>query len=140
MKDQHLDTDMSNRIQSLKREADVLESLREEFPDLHEYKTRWRTVLVSKRVNENPEAVHTCHSCGCCLDAWLDAWFHVKRGEKLIYTDPPILGIGTGNDAYGLGDNEPRDNWLPDWKEKVKRHCGVKGIDLLEPIAPKEIL
>lgn len=132
---------MADKIETdsnkLRARADQLDKLRSEFPDLREYRGRWETVLVSKGVNPIPESVYTKHTCGCCQDAGLDAWFYITRHGERVYTDPPTISVGRGNECYCYGDDEPRDILYEDWRDRVKRHVGDLGVDLLKKYSPQ---
>lgn len=120
-------------IDELRRRADELETLRAEFPDLREYPTRWRKVLVSKAVNAKPEGAYTSHACGCCNDSPLYAWFYVQRGKTRVYSDPPFVCVGEKNPYYLHLDDELPDRWSEDWREKVAASICAEATAMLVP-------
>jgi hypothetical protein len=117
-------------IDKLKQRAHLLEQLRAEFPDLHEYHTRWRKVLVSQKVNESWEAFHTGHSCGCCSDAPWQAWFYAERLGEKVYSDPPFAFIGE-KDPYAERAFAHRVD--DGWEESVRKVAGDRGVEALRP-------
>lgn len=117
---------MNDKIEELRRSADQLERLSKEFPDLHEYQTRWKTVLVSKQVV--PEKTSRSYSCGCCADAALYQWFYVVRDGKYVYTDPPFICIGAKNEYYG--SDEPINIMSEEWEDVIRDKLGDKALDL----------
>lgn len=109
------------------QEIEILEkrkNLVKKFPDLEEYRGRWRTVLISKDVNQIVENVHFSHSCGCCNDAVLFAWTSINEDGIDVYSKPPFFAIGEKN-AYGLGEIT-WENWE---KELIKENIPEKIID-----------
>lgn len=110
------------KLDKLRAEQRSLEKLLEDYPDLEEVKTRWRTLLCSKVVNGNPQKVYTAHSCGCCGDAALYLYFCNREGGELIYSNPPYICVGAK--SYG------EDVWDKDWEDKVVKHAGQKGLEL----------
>lgn len=123
---------MEEEIARLRQRADLLERLKEEFPDLHEHHTRWRVVLVSKKVNEKPEKAYTKHSCGCCSDAVVQAWFYAEREGEHVYSEPPYVVVGEKNPACAWDDDALPQLWDADWRDKVRAHAGEVGVKLLK--------
>ena len=116
---------MQSEIESLRKRAEALESLIQEFPDLHEVKGRWTTWLVSKSVNAAPEKMTTRHSCGCCSDAAYLAMFYVERNGHKVFSDPPEVCIGSKNPIYGEEWNsEPHDILSEDWQGLIRTTIG----------------
>jgi len=122
---------VQDKINKLKEDAKQLEELLSEFPDLHEYRGRWRTFLVSKKVNENPEKCYTSHACGCCGDSPLQAWFYSKRNGKEIYSDPPYVYVGDKNPYYDYSDDSQRDIWDENWRDNVKNKISEAALKLI---------
>jgi len=108
---------LKNKLTQQAQEAQSQLSLFEQFPDLHEYRGRWRSFLCAKSVNPIAEDVGFVHSCGCCDDAVLYAMPYVERGGQRIYSDPPQIGVGEKAGYYSYGER-PWD----DWQLEVKKH------------------
>jgi hypothetical protein len=128
---------IDDEIKNFREQADRLERLKAEFPDLRRVHTRWREVLASKHTNDHPEGVEVKHACGCCNDSPLQAWFYVTRDRERVYADPPEIRIGTKNPYARYGG--PDDDWYPDWEEKVREHAGESGVELLRPYKPAHV-
>jgi hypothetical protein len=111
---------IAEESQRLRERASLLDRLAQEFPGLEERRLRWRTVLVSPAVNASPERCYTAHSCGCCDDAALYAYFCVERHGEKVYTDPPFVWVG----------QRDRDGWLEDWEDRVRRQIGESAVSL----------
>ena len=97
---------LKQKIEEEKTKLKNLENISEEFPDLKEVGLRFRTVYVSSLVNKIVEDVGFNHSCGCCDDASLYAMPFVKRGDIIIYSDPPQIYIGHLNPWHSRYDDE----------------------------------
>lgn len=118
-------TTMREMIDKESARIALLNRLIVEFPDLAEYRGRWETVLTSKLVNACPDKVYLKHSCGCCADAALQAWFHVERDGERVYTNPPYVCVGE-KDMWGPHD----DVWLDDWEDRVRKAIGEAAVRL----------
>lgn len=129
---------LSEKINKLKNEASNLETLIEEFPDLHEYPGRWQTFLSSKKVNDNPEKINYGHSCGCCEDAALYIYFYVERLGTKVYSDPPFICIGSKNEYYGEIEDESRYILNENREETVNKIIGKKAWELAKEFISEE--
>lgn len=105
-----------NAIASLRKEAleknseaDRLEALRKEFPDLVREVGRWNKVAYSsKSVNTQVDDYDLRHNCGCCGDSPLELWPYKKTSIGPVYSNPSKFVIGEKN--Y-LGGDTPSPNW-----------------------------
>jgi hypothetical protein len=80
---------MNDKVNELRAEADRLEALRRLYPDLREYRGRWRKVLVSKKAAADCGEAELRRTCGCCSDAPYRAWPYVDTDFGRVYCDPP---------------------------------------------------
>lgn len=105
---------MSLRKEALEKnaEADRLEALQKEFPDLVREVGRWNKVAFSsKTVNAHVEDYDLRHNCGCCNDSPLELWPYKKTAIGPVYSSPSKFIIGEKN--Y-LGGDTPKPNWEGD--------------------------
>lgn len=104
---------LEKQMASLKK----VEKLMEAYPDLVERKDRWRNeYYVSESMNPHVNKVEFKHSCGCCPDAPLLAFFYKVIDGIRIYANPFSIGIGENNPS-GYGDY-PDTNW----KETLRKY------------------
>jgi hypothetical protein len=114
---QHLRADASKLQDDAQKklgEADKLERLTQQYPDLRVYVGRWSKVVYCAK-DANPHATHydMRHNCGCCSDSPLELWPYMMVGEDRIYSDPPCIQIGERSD-HG-------DRPYPGWADKLKQ-------------------
>jgi hypothetical protein len=76
------------------QEADRLRKLLAAYPDLEVIGGRWKTVYASKSVNTKVTKCDLDHSCGCCRDAALEAWFFLETPNGRVYSKPPRFTVG----------------------------------------------
>lgn len=60
---------IQEKIIQLESDLNKLKSLAEKYPDLEEYKDRWRTYLSAKSANSQAINFYFGNTCGCCNDA-----------------------------------------------------------------------
>lgn len=118
---------MRDKVAGLRVEADRLERLSQRFPDLTEYRGRWRTVLVAKSANAAATGVEVRYSCGCCVDAAVVAWPFVDVDGQRVYSSPTDFKVGTKDDD---GDY-PWDGW-----DKPLRDAGIPE-QVIEQVAAR---
>ncbi|WCF11697.1 hypothetical protein NDS46_30585 (plasmid) [Paenibacillus thiaminolyticus] len=87
------------------------------FEDLAERRDRWGTIYYSTpEVNKQVNEVEFRHSCGCCSNASLLAYFYkIFHGVK-IYSEPYSICIG---EKYTLGWGDIANS---QWKEELRKH------------------
>jgi hypothetical protein len=99
-------------------EADRLERLFKEFPDLRKHTNRWDTVrYYSKAVNTQVNDYDLSHNCGCCNDSPLELWPYLETPNGKVYSDPPCFVVG---EKHWICGDEAR----PGWKTKL-RDAGI---------------
>lgn len=85
-------------------EAEQLEAMFREFPDLRKYTGRWNKVAYySKTVNHRVNNLDIRHNCGCCSDSPLEVWPYIETAHGRIYSDPASFFVGR-RDSYSGGD------------------------------------
>lgn len=85
---------------------EVVLSILEIYPKLHEEATRWSKYLATPEINsECDDAVFT-HSCGCCDDAVLYVMPYKEVNGIKIFSSPTQIVIG---ERCGSGDREYMD-------------------------------
>lgn len=108
---------LNAKLEAQRRLIDNIEKVKELYPDLKESKDRWGTVYHSTpSINSKVNEVEFRHSCGCCADASLLAYFYeVIHGIK-VFADPFSIYIGNQNE-WGWGDIANAD-----WRENLRKH------------------
>jgi hypothetical protein len=97
-------------------DADLLEALAKQFPDLKVRQNRWkREHLSSALVNAQATEYESCHSCGCCDDSPLLIKAYITVGDRRIYGDPFEICVGEKR-GYSYGDDL---YW--DWRERLEK-------------------
>jgi hypothetical protein len=95
-------------------EADRLERLFTEFPDLLRHENRWKVVrYYSKSINPRANKYDISHNCGCCSDSPLEVWPYLETENGNVYSDPPRFTVGEKS-YYG-------DRPYPGWKEDMRK-------------------
>jgi hypothetical protein len=96
------------------QEADRLEALLAEFPDLQKKVGRWEKVaFYSKAANERANRFDIRHNCGCCNDSPLEVWPYLETPHGNVYTDPPMFQVG---ERHWISGDTP----YPGWKDKLR--------------------
>jgi hypothetical protein len=96
-------------------EADKLERLFKEFPDLLKDTNRWKRVrYYSKAVNSRANRFDISHNCGCCNDSPLEIWPYLETPDGNVYSDPPCFTVG---EQHWISGDVPR----PGWKEEMQK-------------------
>jgi hypothetical protein len=91
-------------------EADRLDKLQADYPDLKKYTGRWNKVsYFSKTVNSQVTDFDQRHNCGCCNDSPLEIWPYLSTPHGKVYSDPPMFVVGE-RDPYEYGDT-PYEGW-----------------------------
>jgi len=107
--------ELKEKIAQKEKEAEVLKSLVEIFPDLKEHRDRWGNIrLMSKAINDIADEVFMNHNCGCCSDSPLQAWPYKEFEGTKVFSDPTCFFVGEKN-AGGIGDNPDLD-----WEERLR--------------------
>jgi hypothetical protein len=95
-------------------QADQIESLLKEYPDLRQFTGRWNKVAYySKSVNTKVDRFDLRHNCGCCNDSPLELWPYLETPGGNVYSDPPKFIIGEKHWIAG-------DRSEVGWKESLK--------------------
>lgn len=112
-----MSTEIKEKTISQIKWLENLQRVNELFPDLKENKDRWGSVYYSSaKMNGEANEVEFRHSCGCCSDASLLAYFYrVVHGIK-VYADPYCIYIGN---QYELGSGDIPD---ADWRSVLRKH------------------
>lgn len=77
------------------QEAERLQQLQKEFPDLRRHVGRWNKVAwCSKSVNARVDRFDMRHNCGCCRDSPLEVWPYLETPHGKVYADPPQYFVG----------------------------------------------
>lgn len=87
------------QVEDLNKQIAILSK----FPDVEEYRGRWKTIWKSPSVNSLVNDVHIHHNCGCCEDSPLEAWPFIEVDGVCIYSDPPRFVVG---EKSGSGERE----------------------------------
>jgi hypothetical protein len=99
-------------------EADRLEAMLKEFPNVRKRTGRWNKVAYyAKDVNPLVNRFDMRHNCGCCSDSPLEIWPYLETPYGNIYSDPPEFRVG--EKAYYGGD-VPHKGW-----DKTMRDAGL---------------
>jgi hypothetical protein len=94
-------------------EADNLERMLKEFPDLLKNVNRWRKVrYYSPSVNPRVDKYDMSHNCGCCEDSPLEVWPYLETENGRVYSDPSRFQVGEKS-YHG-------DRPYSGWKEKMR--------------------
>ena len=80
-------------------------------PGLKVHTNRWgKERFYTSYVNTICSKCEISHNCGCCSDSPIEVWPYTVINEVKIYSDPPSLSPGYGdNEDYG-------------WEEKFRKH------------------
>ena len=109
----NLEEKLDQQINELEKEIEYLKKVKQllaKFPDLKERTDRWgNKYYSSSQINEQVDNVYFKHSCGCCPDAPLLAFFYKEIDGVKIYADPYSICVGEQN-PNGFGDF-PNKNW-----------------------------
>ena len=108
---------MKDKIKELREEANKLEKIRKEFPDLREGRDRWnKKFLCAKSVNVRVNKYTATHSCGCCSDSPYYIMPYLEFEGERIYSDPFQICVGERCEyIYG-------QRWYSDWKDRLSKH------------------
>jgi len=104
------------RIETLRKEAaakvaeaNQLDALLKEYPDLRMYVGRWeKRAFYSKTVNSKVNRFDLRHNCGCCADSPLEIWPYLETPFGNVYSDPTEFRVG---ERASLGGDKPYDGW-----------------------------
>jgi hypothetical protein len=114
-------TAMRDAATGLHREADQLEYLMTDFPDLKKKVGRWnKVVFYSRSVNARVTDYDSRHNCGCCQDSPLEIWPYVMTEHGRVYSDPPEFRVGerdpmlSGDRPYEGWDKKMREAEIPE--------------------------
>jgi hypothetical protein len=112
---------MRGAAQGLLSEADQLERLMKDFPDLKKKVGRWnKVVFYSRSANTRATGYDSRHNCGCCADSPLEIWPYAETEHGRVYTDPPEFRVGerdpmfSGDRPYDGWDKKMRDAEIPE--------------------------
>ena len=114
---------IKEKLKQQQQNLDTMNKILIQYPDIKENTDRWGNVrFYSSKVNAIADQVSFSHSCGCCLDAWLDAYPYIEIDDIKIYSDPLRFGIGRkigyddDDDDYceGYRTDRPDINWEDD--------------------------
>lgn len=90
-------------------EANQLEALLAEFPDLQKRVGRWNKVAYySKTANSKVNNYDLRHNCGCCNDSPLELWPYLETPHGKVYSDPPCFQVG---ERHWIAGDRPYDGW-----------------------------
>lgn len=99
-------------------EADRLDRLYRQYPDLVRTVGRWdKVAFSSKSANSQCDRFDLRHNCGCCSDSPLEIWPYKETEIGKVYSDPSKFIVGEKN--Y-LGGDSPSPNW-----ETPLREAGI---------------
>jgi hypothetical protein len=114
---------LRKEAETQRAEADRLEALLAQYPDLRKHQDRGKKVYYcSAFVNTVCTDYLAKHTCGCCQDSPLDVWPYLETHLGRVYADPPY---------YQVGEREPfcgGDVPYKDWEE------GLRKAGIPEPI------
>lgn len=102
---------LDSHIDELQKSAhELIEELKEEFPDLEVDTDRWkRTRYMAKSANSRVDQVMFHRNCGCCDDSPHHARPYLEYNGVKIYSDPCNAMIG---EAYSFGGGfKEYDHW-----------------------------
>lgn len=97
------------------------------YPDLKIITGRWNTKYSSKTVNSIATNYDLGHSCGCCSDAALLVYPYIEDNGIRIYSDPPSICIGRGNEG-GYGEI-PSYGWEDRLREEKIQENIIKEVE-----------
>ena len=101
-------------------EADKLESMLKEYPDLRKSTGRWNKVAYyTSAVNSKVNRFDIRHNCGCCSDSPLEIWPYLESPIGNIYSEPAKFIVGEksyygGDKPYDGWDTKMRDAGIPE--------------------------
>jgi hypothetical protein len=102
-------------------EADNLERMLKEFPDLLRNVNRWRKVrYYSPSVNPRVDQYDQTFNCSCCNDSPLEIWPYIETENGRVYSNPPRFIVGEKHWIHG---SEPSDGW-----EDEMRGAGIPEV------------
>ena len=117
----------NNHIENLEKELQLINKLKETFPDLVVKQNRWkRKYHCSKTANALVDKVHFGATCGCCSDAGILAYFYLKLDGVNVYADPYSIEVGEKGWEYD------RENLC--WKEELEK-AGINNPEIKKSIS-----
>lgn len=111
---------VENQIADHKKQIESLESVKElieKYPELRVGKDRWNNEYYTcSEINHLADCVFFKHSCGCCADAPVLAYFYKEINGIKVFAYPYSIGIGESN-PRGIGDYPYQH-----WRESLAKH------------------
>jgi len=100
-------------------EADNLEAMFKEFPNLRRKVGRWNKVAYTTReVNTKVTKYNQRFNCGCCNDSPLEIWPYLETPVGNVYSEPAMFIVGEkgsgGATPYGDWDADMRKEGIPE--------------------------
>lgn len=102
-------------------QADQLERLLAQYPNLRKHTGRWNKVAYYTRdVNALVDRFDIRHNCGCCNDSPLEIWPYLETPLGKVYSDPSMFRVGQkepfyhGDVPYKGWDKQMRDAGIPE--------------------------
>lgn len=97
-------------------EAERLERLLIEYPDLKRHVGRWEKVAYSSpSVNAKATDYETRYNCGCCRDSPLELWPYIETSLGRIYSSPASFFIGEKEPFSGVAVAKAG------WKDELRK-------------------
>ena len=94
---------LSEKSQQLRAEANRLDDLIADFPQLQQATDRWgKQRYYAPSVNAMATDFELKHDCGCCSDSPLFVWpFLITGGNQKVFSSPPSFLVGEGTFTGG---------------------------------------